>query len=144
MSKEDLNEKILKQLKYFKFNRNSLGFEYLVQAIYIVSKDKTVVRDFNECVYPKIARRYHTEPKNVLWCINKIIGIMYLNTDEDEIREYFDLYYEDDKLSTKAFIMEIARNVNLNRDPKKRVKKEENEKLKISKKWSKNTCKSFY
>ena len=123
MSKEDLHEKILKQLKYFKFNRNSLGFEYLIQAIYIVVKDKTSIRDFNECVYPKIARKYHTEPKNVLWCINKIIGIMYLNTEEEEVREYFDLYYEEDKPSTKAFIMEVARNVNLNRDPKKNKRK---------------------
>ena len=134
MSKEDLNEKILKQLKYFKFNRNSLGYEYLVQAIYIVLKDKTVVRDFNECVYPKIARKYHTEPQNVLWCINKIMSIMYLNTDVEIIKQYFNLYYDDDKLSTKAFIMEIARNVNLNRNLEKELSKEESEKTKISKK----------
>ena len=124
MSKEEMHKEIMKQLKYFKFNRNSLGFEYLIQAIYIVIKDKTVIKDFNEFVYPRIARKYRTEAQNVLWCINKVINIMYLNTDEEEIKRYFDLYYVEDKPSTKAFIMEIARNVNLIIQSEKKSKKE--------------------
>ena len=37
---------------------------------------------------------------------------MYFNTDENIITNYFNIYKQD-KLTTKAFIIEVARKINL-------------------------------
>lgn len=110
MTNIEIYDQVTIELSKFKFNRNSMAYEYLVDAIYIVTKNRMAIRDFNYYVYPKIAERYKTEPKNVLWCINKLINLMYLNTDESYINEYFNLYL-DEKLSTKAFINEVSRKI---------------------------------
>ena len=61
-------------------------------------------------VINKIAEKYDTRPQNVLWCINKLINLMYFNTDSKVIGKYFNIN-KNDKLSTKAFIIGIARKI---------------------------------
>lgn len=102
-----LQDKIYKELSNFKFSRNSIAFQYLFLAIYLVSKDKNNIRNFRNGVYTQIAQAYETKPENVMWGITKIIKMMYLNTDEKVIKEYFKLN-DYTKPSAKEFIIYIA------------------------------------
>lgn len=102
-----LQDKIYSELSNFNFSRNSIAFQYLILAIYLVSKDKINIRNFRNGVYTQIAETYKTKPENVMWGITKIIKMMYLNTDEEIIKDYFNLY-DYSKPSTKEFIIYIA------------------------------------
>lgn len=108
-----VEEKIMIELKNFNFKRNSLAYEYLIDAIKIVVNDKGVIRDFSKYVYIPIAEKYGTRPQNVLWCLAKLLNLMYFNTNELIIEEYFNTYRYD-KPSTKAFIIGVARKIVLN------------------------------
>lgn len=110
-----VEEKIIIELSYFKFKRNSIAFEYLIEAIKLVVENRLVIKNFNDYVYAPIAEKYNTQSKNVLWCLNKLISLMYFNTDENIIKEYFMM----DKPTTKAFIIEIARKVSSKTNSKK-------------------------
>ena len=107
-----VEEKIILELNTFKFKRNSIAYEYLIDAIKLVVENKYVIKNFNDYVYTAIAKKYNTQPQNVLWCLNKLINLMYFNTDENIITNYFNIYKQD-KLTTKAFIIEVARKINL-------------------------------
>ena len=98
------------ELKNFNFKRNSLAYEYLIDTIKIVATDRIVIKDFLKYVYGPVANKYNTRPQNVLWCINKLISLMYFNTDEEIIEKYFKVNKKD-KPSTKAFIIGVARNI---------------------------------
>lgn len=102
-----VEEVIISELSCFKFKRNSIAFEYLIDAIKLVIENRYVIKNFYDYVYAPIAKKYNTQPQNVLWCLNKLINLMYFNTDENIIKEYFMM----DKPTTKAFIIEIARKV---------------------------------
>ena len=102
-----LQDKIYNELSNFNFSRNSVAFQYLIFAIYLVSKDKKNIRNFRNGVYTQIAKIYNTKPENVMWGITKTIKMMYLNTDEKIIKYYFNLY-DDTKPSAKEFIIYIA------------------------------------
>lgn len=108
-----LQDKIYKELSNFNFSRNSISFQYLILAIYLVSKDKNQIKNFRNGIYKKIAETYNTKPENVMWGINKIIKMMYLNTNEKIIKDYFELY-ETREPSTKEFIIFISYKVTRN------------------------------
>ena len=108
---ESINEeKIMIELKNFNFKRNSLSYEYLIDTIKIVANDRMVMRDFLKYVYRPVADRYKTSPKNVLWCISKLINLMYFNTNEEIIEDYFKVS-KNNKPSTKAFIIGVEKNL---------------------------------
>lgn len=110
MTDKEIYDRIILELSYFKLNRNSMAYEYLIDAIYLVIKERKYIKNFNQKVYPKIAKVYGTNPKNVLWCITKLLDLMYINTDSKVIEKYFNLYY-DEKPSAKAFIMYVSRKI---------------------------------
>lgn len=103
-------EKIMIELKNFNFKRNSLAYEYLIDTIKIVANDRIVIRDFLKYVYKPVAERYKTKPQNVLWCINKLISLMYFNTNDEIVENYFKVN-KNNKPSTKAFIIGVAKNI---------------------------------
>ncbi len=113
MTDQELYSVIVKELRYFNFSINSIAFKYLVDAIYLVTKDKRKIKNFNQYIYPKIAKEYGTRSENVLWCISKLINIMYENTDKEIINKYFNTYYRR-KLSPKLFIIIISNNIQEN------------------------------
>ncbi len=124
MTDRELYNIIVKELRYFNFSINSIAFEYLVDAIYLVTKDKKRIKNFNLYIYPKIAQKYGTRSENVLWCISKLINIMYENTNMEIINKYFNTYYKR-RLSPKLFIIIISNNIqeNYNIDYKAKCKK---------------------
>lgn len=113
MTDRELYNMIVKELRYFNFSINSISFEYLVDAIYLVTKDKRRIKSFNQYIYPVIAKKYGTRSENVLWCISKLINIMYENTNKEVINKYFNTYYKR-RLSPKLFIIIISYNIQEN------------------------------
>ena len=105
---KSLEEEIMIELKNFNFKRNSLAYEYLIDVII----DRSVTKDFSRYVYDIIGEKYNTKSENVLWSTNKLISLMYFNTDEGIIKKYFNTY-KLDKPTTKAFIIGVARRINL-------------------------------
>ena len=104
-----INE-IIVQLNHFKFRRSSISYQYLIDAIYIVVKDRNAMRDLKKHVYFPIAKKYNTIPENVQWTLSKLIDLMYVNTSSDIIFDYFK-FYMDEKPTLKFFIISVARNV---------------------------------
>lgn len=113
MTDREIYRKILIELRYFNFGRNSIAFQYLVDAIYLVTKEKRYIKNFNYYIYPKIAERYGTRSDNVLWCISKLINLMYENTDKKVIEKYFSIYYKN-KPSPKTFIIVVSDHIQKN------------------------------
>lgn len=104
-------EKIIEELGYFKFKRNSISYEYLIEAISLVCEDYSYIKNFNK-LYRLIAMKYGTESRRVFECIKKLLNVMYLNTEDSVIIDYFKLHYRSEKPSAKAFITYIARKIN--------------------------------
>ncbi len=105
-----IEEDIMSELKKFSLKRNSIGYEYLIEAIKIVSINKIAVKDFKKYVYLPIAEEYDTKPDNIFWCINKLISLMCLNTNKKLLEDYFKIS-ENEALTTKTFIVGIARKI---------------------------------
>lgn len=103
-------EYIYNELSKFKIRPNSISYLYLVDAIYIVTKEKRRMKNFKALVYYPIAIKYGTKPQNVLWDLNKLIDLIYINTDVQIINNYFQIY-SGDKISTKTFICVVSRKV---------------------------------
>ena len=110
MEDKDIIEQIIVQLNHFKFRRSSISYQYLIDAIYLVVKDRNVMRDLKKFVYLPIAQKYNTKPDNVQWNLSKLIDLMYINTSTDVIFDYFK-FFIDEKPTLKFFIVTIARNV---------------------------------
>ena len=104
-----INEIVI-QLNHFKFRRSSISYQYLIDAIYLVVKDRNVMRDLKKMVYLPIAKKYNTKPENVQWNLSKLIDLMYVNTASEIIFDYFK-FFIDEKPTLKCFIVTIARNV---------------------------------
>ena len=101
---------IIVELNHFSFSRSSISYQYLIEAILLVVKDPTLLKNFNKNIYEPIAKKYHTKTKNVQWSLSKLIDIMYSNTSSDVIYDYFK-FFEDEKPTLKFFIVSVARNV---------------------------------
>ena len=110
MSDREIINAIIIQLNHFKFRRSSISYQYLIDAIYLVVKDRNVVRDFKKNVYLPISIKYNTKPENVQWTLSKLVELMYANTSAEVIYNYFK-FFIDEKPTLKYFIVAIARNV---------------------------------
>lgn len=115
MEDRKIIDEIIIQLNRFRFTRAAISYQYLIDAIYIVVKDRNTMRDLKKFVYVPISKKYNTRPENVQWSLNKLIDFMYVNTSAEIIYDYFK-FYIDEKPTLKFFIISVARNVyeNLN------------------------------
>ena len=100
-------ENIMYELGKFSFKRNSISYQYLIDAIYLVTNNRIAMKDFKSNIYPVIAEKYNTKPENVLWCITKLLKVMYLNTDSKIIKDYF-CVQSGENPTTKAFIIHVS------------------------------------
>lgn len=105
-----LEDRITIELKKFALKRNSIGYEYLIEAIRIVTVNRLAIKDFKRYVYLPIAEEFETGVNNVFWCINKLISLMCLNTDKKIIEDYFKIG-DGEKLTTKTFIVGVAKKI---------------------------------
>ena len=112
---DSLEDIIIMELKNFNFKRNSLGYEYLIDAIKIVIRDSKSVNNFHDSIYVPIGEKYGIKPENVLWSINKIIMLMYFNTNDEIITNYFETE-TNEKITSKEFILGVAERILKNKE----------------------------
>ncbi len=110
MEDKRIIDEIVLQLSNFRFSRYSMAYQYLIDAIYIVVKDRNTMRDLKDYVYLPIAKRYNTRAENVQWSLTKLVDIMYTNTPAKTMYNYFN-FFIDEKPTLKFFIITVARNV---------------------------------
>ncbi len=103
-----IKEFILNELSTFEFKKQTKGFKYLCEAIFICIEDIDAIDNLTKNVFPKIALKYKENSyQNIKWCINQIINSMYNNTEIKIIRKYFN-FDNDTKPSLKLIIYTIV------------------------------------
>ena len=107
-----INSFIKNELSQFYLKKQTKGFKYLCNAIYICIKNEDALDNLTKNVYPQIAERYKEKsPYNVKWCIEQVIKTMYNNTEISILCKYFDIE-ENLKPSVKFIIYTIVCNSN--------------------------------
>lgn len=108
MKDVEIKEFIKKELGNFQFIRISMGYRYLVDAIFICIKDQNALNNLNQNVFPKLAEKYNALSYiHIKWCIEQSIRTMYNNTDSKILSKYFNLD-EDKRPSLKYLIYTIV------------------------------------
>lgn len=108
---KDLRTLITDELTYLGYNPSYKGFQYLVETIYILNNledyyDDNLSRD----IYPLVAEKFNTSPKNVKYNIRNAIEVMYFDCDENKLSTYLGLDISN-KPKTKTMICAIENNI---------------------------------
>ena len=90
MNDNDIKKFIYNELSNFNFKRETKGFKYLCDAIFICIKD--ALDNLSKNVFPQIAEKYNEKSFfKVKWCIEQILKTMYNNTKISIISNYFSI-----------------------------------------------------
>lgn len=101
---------IYKELSKFNFKKQTKGFKYLCDTIFICIQDENALDNLSKYVFPKVATKYHEKSLyNVKWCIDQVIKTMYNNTEIKIICDYFGVD-ENIKPSLKFIVYTIVCN----------------------------------
>lgn len=82
--------KLKKLLEKFDFNKNSKGYNYLVECMieFLNSPNKSI--NLEKTIYSLIAKRHKVKDTNqIKWCISKALKSMVRFTDKKILSEYF-------------------------------------------------------
>lgn len=108
MNDNDIKKFIYNELSKFNFKRETKGFKYLCDAIFICIKDENALDNLSKNVFPQIAKKYNEKSFfKVKWCIEQILKTMYNNTKISIISNYFSID-ENLKPSLKFIIYTIV------------------------------------
>lgn len=89
---QEIRKYIFNELSKLNFKKETKGFKYLNEAIFLSIIDENAMENLSVNIFPKIAEKYHTKTEqNVKWCINGAIDTMYYNTDIKLLCQYFKL-----------------------------------------------------
>ncbi len=101
LKKQNLYNSLDEILSKFNFNRNSIGYSYIIDIFKICFKYGSVPTPFESNVYLKLAKLNNlNKSENIKWNVEKSINSMKNSTNK-EIIEY---YFEDLKVTPKTFI----------------------------------------
>ena len=108
MNDNDIKKFIYKELSKFNFKRETKGFKYSCDAIFICIKDENALDNLSKNVFPQIAKKYNEKSFfKVKWCIEQVLKTMYNNTKISIISNYFSID-ENLKPSLKFIIYTIV------------------------------------
>ena len=92
MNDNDIKKFIYKELSKFNFKRETKGFKYLCDAIFICIKDENALDNLSKNVFHKIKKKYNEKSFfKVKWCIEQVLKTMYNNTKISIINNYFSI-----------------------------------------------------
>lgn len=88
------NENIIKNIKNelsnFEFNKNSIGYQYLVECLLNAYKNPESLNNIEKNLFPLVAKKFRVDKiQNVKWCIQKSMKSMIRYTDRKKIIKYF-------------------------------------------------------
>ena len=108
MNDNEIKKFIYTELSKFNFKRETKGFKYLCDAIFICIKDENALDNLSKNVFPQIAKKYNEKSFfKVKWCIEQVLKTMYNNTKISIISNYFSID-ENLKPSLKFIIYTIV------------------------------------
>lgn len=90
MEDEEIKKYIFEELSKLEFTKNSKGFIYLNEAIFLCIKNIGFVSNLKKNVYPYIVQKYNESSiANVKGCIEQAVKAMYNNTKTEIMQKYF-------------------------------------------------------
>ena len=93
-------------LSEFSFNKSSIGYEYLVEAIIMVVQDSSLLSNIEKLVYTKIAKKFNIDnSKKVKWSILKLLKSMIRYSKKEIVKRYFPYTLNP---TPKIFIKEVS------------------------------------
>lgn len=104
MEENKIRNYIFNELSKLNFKKETKGFRYLNEAIYLSIVDENAIENLSKNVLPMIAKKFKAKnPKNIKWCMNRVIDTMYCNTNMKTLCKYFEM--EKDQKPTLKFII---------------------------------------
>lgn len=104
MREDKIRNYIFNELSKLNFKKETKGFKYLNEAIYLSIIDENTIENLSKNVFQNIAKKFNARsPENVKWCMNRVIDTMYCNTNMKDLCKYFNL--EEDQKPTLKFII---------------------------------------
>ena len=103
-----VDKMIKRELAKFDFNKLTVGYQYIVEAIKYCLEDENLLKDMKNSLYAKIAEKHKDATYiNVKWTVEKCIRSVQHFTATKIITEYFDILKEE-SLTPKMFISVVA------------------------------------
>ncbi len=108
---------IEKELDIFEFNKTSIGYKYLVDAILEAINNPKLIQNLEKELYYSVSKKYiNSTYLNIKWAIDKSINSMYRFTNFDLICNYFN--FEKPKKPTSKLIIQTIMQKYMNKNDK--------------------------
>ena len=89
-NKSNIREKIEKQLEMFEFNKNSIGYKYLIECLIYTCQNPSFLNNMEANLFPLVAKKFQSKTgSNVKWSIQKTIKSMIRYTSTSRIEKIF-------------------------------------------------------
>lgn len=99
MCGESSRANIYKQTTYHMvkcgFQARQKGYRYLREAVWIAYQEPEVLTAVTKCLYPEVAKRFHTTGKQVERAIRNTIETAWTNGEPEILRMFFEELYDD-------------------------------------------------
>ena len=89
-----IEKQIYQQLSILNFNLSYNGTTYLADCILeLYKRQDNFCSNLNKCIYPILAQKYNTTSNTIKCDITRAVKLMYYDTPEAVIKEYFSYTY---------------------------------------------------
>lgn len=109
----NLDKKVELILSNFNFNRNSIGYEYIVKSIIRGVEDETLLQNIQLKLYNIIANEFNKTSYHIKWSIQKCISSMRKHTDSEIVNSFFPYC---SNVTSKVFIKGICKYIKEDKD----------------------------
>jgi len=86
---EILKKKILQELQNIGFQKQYIGTEYLLEALFLLSKSKNHTLQISKSIYPILSRQYQCDPSNIERSIRSAIERVWSTVSIDRISRHY-------------------------------------------------------
>ena len=88
--KSNVTEQIERQLDIFNFNKNSIGYKYLVECLMCIYYNPNFLVNMESNLFPEVMRRFQIKNvKNIKWAMQKTVKSMLRFTPTKQIEKFF-------------------------------------------------------
>lgn len=89
-NKTDIRKRIEKELEMFQFNKNSIGYKYLIECLIYTCQNSNLLDNMESSLFPLVAKKFKNKKgSNIKWAIQKTIKSMIRYTPKDKIEKTF-------------------------------------------------------
>ena len=89
-NKTDIRKRIEKELEMFQFNKNSIGYKYLIECLIYTCQNSNLLDNMESSLFPLVAKKFKNKKgSNIKWANQKTIKSMIRYTPKDKIEKTF-------------------------------------------------------